>query len=103
MAPTAWRLVDSEAIANEVLAEILSGSGMAVSAARARSTFVGLSVDDVRLLAAERFGVRMPEDWSADYYAKLISTLGERVAPIDGVEDVLGQLFNPPRVLGRMS
>jgi HAD superfamily hydrolase (TIGR01509 family) len=85
-------LVDSEAIANEVLAGALADYGIALAASEARAIFAGLSVDDVRRRAGERFGILMPENWSVAYYARLIPTLGQRVMPIDGVGNVLRRL-----------
>jgi HAD superfamily hydrolase (TIGR01509 family) len=85
-------LVASEAVANEVLAEILGGYGLALSGPEARATFVGMSVEDVRLSANARYGLAMREDWSVAYYADLIPALGARVEPIDGVHDVVAGL-----------
>lgn len=85
-------LVDSEAVATEVLAEVLGTYGVTMTGPEARHIFVGMSLDDVRLLANERFGATMPADWSVGYYATLIPMLAERVEPIEGVHDVVDKL-----------
>ncbi|HTJ63088.1 MAG TPA: HAD-IA family hydrolase [Alphaproteobacteria bacterium] len=85
-------LVDSEAVANEVLAATVRGHGVALTGAESQSIFMGMSLDAVRLHANERFGIAMPEDWAVAYYATLIPMLAERCEPIEGVHDVVGRL-----------
>lgn len=82
-------LVDSELIANEVLAEILIGHGMAISATEARSIFIGQSVDEIRITAESYSGVFIPENWSIRYYEALLPALAERVRAVNGVEDII--------------
>jgi HAD superfamily hydrolase (TIGR01509 family) len=85
-------LVDSETVANAVLAEVIRGHGVALTGPEARAIFIGMSLDNVRLHANDRFGIAMPEDWAVAYYAKLIPMLAERCEPIDGIHDVVGRL-----------
>jgi HAD superfamily hydrolase (TIGR01509 family) len=85
-------LVDSEEIATEVLAEILSGHGINMSAAEARAAFIGQSVQDIRLAAHRLTGILMPEDWSVAFYAALLVALEGRVRPVDGVVPVVEML-----------
>jgi beta-phosphoglucomutase-like phosphatase (HAD superfamily) len=77
-------LVDSERIANEVLAEVLESHGILLSWHEAKSVFLGQSVTDIRSNAALRFGIELPHDWSVAYYARMIPALAERVTAIDG-------------------
>jgi len=85
-------LVDSEAVANDVLAAMVSSHGVALTGAESQAIFLGMSLDAVRLHANERFGIAMPEDWAVAYYETLIPMLAERCAPIEGVHDVVGRL-----------
>ncbi len=85
-------LVDSETVANEVLADILGGYGLAMTGPEARAIFVGMSLDAVRLHAGDRFGIAMPVDWSVAYYEAVIPVLAERCEPIEGIHDVVGSL-----------
>jgi HAD superfamily hydrolase (TIGR01509 family) len=85
-------LVDSEAVANEVLAAIVRSHGVALTGPQSQAIFMGMSLDAVRLHANERFGIAMPSDWSVAYYETLIPMLAERCEPTEGIHDVIGKL-----------
>lgn len=82
-------LVDSERISNEVLADILGTHGVTLSWMDAQTTFVGQSTGQIRTTVAEHFGVTLPDDWSTDYYERMIPALASRVEAIDGAIDVV--------------
>jgi HAD superfamily hydrolase (TIGR01509 family) len=85
-------LVDSETVANEVLATIVTRHGAALTGLESQAIFMGMSLDAVRLHANERFGIAIPVDWSVGYYDTLIPILAERCEPIEGIHDVVGRL-----------
>ncbi len=86
-------LVDSEAIANEVLAEILCRHGGAFTAETALAAFVGQSVQGIRETAKAAHAIELPENWYEDYYARILPALAERVRPIAGAGDVVRGLY----------
>jgi HAD superfamily hydrolase (TIGR01509 family) len=85
-------LVDSETVANAVLAAIVTNHGAALTGPESQAIFMGMSLDAVRLHANERFGIAMPVDWSVAYYETLIPMLAERCEPIEGIHDVVARL-----------
>lgn len=85
-------LVDSEAIGNAVLAEVLSGYGVRLSPLEARSRYAGCSVAAIRNGIEESFAVSLPDDWTEQYYRLLIAALSESVTPIDDVAAVVARL-----------
>jgi HAD superfamily hydrolase (TIGR01509 family) len=85
-------LVDSEAVANEVLAATVTRHGVAPTGPESQAIFMGMSLDAVRVHANERFGIAMPVDWSVAYYETLIPMLAERCEPIEGIHDVIRRL-----------
>jgi HAD superfamily hydrolase (TIGR01509 family) len=86
-------LVDSEAIANRVLAAILSRHGASLCGEEAQQIFVGQSVGAVREIALRKLGVVLPGDWADDYYKELIPALRE-VRAIPGIRSVLERLVS---------
>ncbi len=86
-------LVDSEAIANRVLATILSRHGASLCGEDAQRIFVGQSVDAVRETALRQLGVELRADWAAGYYEELLPALRE-VQAIPGVRPVLERLLS---------
>ncbi len=84
-------LVDSETIANEVLACIIGRYGVSLSPGEAQRIFVGQSVDAVREIALRDLAVSLPPDWAIGYYDELLPAL-KQVKAIDGVADLISQL-----------
>ena len=81
-------LVDSETIANEVLAAILNRHGAALSVDDTKQAFIGQSVYAIRQTALSAFGIALAEDWATEYYAELLPALRE-VKAIPGVRAVV--------------
>ncbi len=84
-------LVDSEEVANEVLAGVIGRYGLSLSPGEAHQIFVGQSVGAVRDMAMRELGVTLPHDWAIGYYQELFPAL-ESVRAIEGVADVICQL-----------
>lgn len=82
-------LVDSEAISNEVLAEILCLHGGTFTPETALAAFVGQSVQGIRETAKAAYDIALPENWHADYYARMLPALAKRVKPITGASEVV--------------
>lgn len=85
-------LVDTEGIGNEVLSEVLAKHGIAIDAIAARDRYEGFAVGDIARGVEVEFGVRLPEDWTEQYYEMLIHALRMQARPIKGVELAIGYL-----------
>jgi HAD superfamily hydrolase (TIGR01509 family) len=85
-------LVDSEGIANAVLAELMSGLGHPMSAAACSETFGGRSVADVLARAAEILGRPIPEDRGQLAAQQLMMRFRNELKPIAHAADVVASL-----------
>lgn len=85
-------LVDTEPLADTVLAKALGEAGLKMSAAEAHGAFVGLTMSDVVRLVGERHGVSLPADFLARFNARLASAFRHGVAPMPGIEEALERL-----------
>jgi HAD superfamily hydrolase (TIGR01509 family) len=79
-------LVDSEPIANRVLAAMLSEEGLAMDMAEARRTYQGWVLSDVARDAEEKLGRDLPRDWLARYEAQRSVAFRADLAPVAGAE-----------------
>jgi HAD superfamily hydrolase (TIGR01509 family) len=84
-------LVDSEIVANTVIAENLSRHGLRLSVAESMATFMGGSMVHVRD-TARAMGADLPEDWIAMIYAEMYAALRRGVEVIAGIPVLLDRL-----------
>ena len=88
-------LVDSEPIANRVLAEQLHEIGVALPVSEVMRRFVGKTRGQCLALAAEIRGAELPSRFGADWDAALFDALRKEVKPVAGVPEVLRDLTIP--------
>jgi HAD superfamily hydrolase (TIGR01509 family) len=88
-------LVDSEPIANRVLAEQLHKIGVALPVSEVMRRFVGKTREQCLALAAEIRGSELPRSFGADWDAELFDALRKEVKPMAGVPEVLRHLAIP--------
>jgi HAD superfamily hydrolase (TIGR01509 family) len=88
-------LVDSEPIANRVLAEQLRRIGVSIPESEVMRRFVGKTRGQCLALAAEIRGRALPGRFGADWDAALFEALRNEAKPVDGVDDVLRGLAIP--------
>jgi HAD superfamily hydrolase (TIGR01509 family) len=88
-------LIDSEPIANRVLAEQLAAAGLRMSLDEAMTRFVGRTRDGCLRLAAELLGHGLPDGFAEAWDAALFDALGRELKAVDGVTDVLRKLQVP--------
>ena len=88
-------LVDSEPIANRVLAEQLRSVGISIPESEVMRRFVGKTRGQCLALATEIRGRALPERFGADWDAALFEALSNEVQPSPGVVDALRQLTIP--------
>ena len=84
-------LVDSEFVANAVVAENLSRHGLNMSVQESMATFMGNSMVAVRDKACA-LGADLPEDWIATLYAEMYAALRQGVEVIAGIPALLDRL-----------
>ena len=82
-------LVDSEPIANRVLAELLGEIGLPMSYDETVRTFIGHSMRVCLDLIAERLGRPAPADFAERYHARAEAAFRRELRPVPGVDAVL--------------
>ncbi len=85
-------LVDSEPVANAILAELLTGYGLAVTTEECIERYLGNTLGRVRDLVEAELGRPIPDDFEATYRAAVYPRLAESVVAIAGVAQVLDRL-----------
>jgi HAD superfamily hydrolase (TIGR01509 family) len=82
-------LVDSEVVANTVLAEILTTCGMTITWRDCVDRYLGSTLGRVRELVEAELGHAIPDDFETRYRATVYPVLEQSVQPIPGVASVL--------------
>jgi HAD superfamily hydrolase (TIGR01509 family) len=85
-------LVDSEPIANTILAEYLTELGHPTSYQESIRDYMGSAVHRVHDLVEERTGEKLPEDFDATLHSRIFAAFRQELEPVPGVGDVLGKL-----------
>lgn len=88
-------LVDSEAISARVLIAALAELGVVVDLAHFSSHFVGRSFPTVAKTIREAFSVTLPDDFEAQYRARLLDVFGEELTTTQGIRDILDAVKRP--------
>lgn len=85
-------LVDSEPLANSVLAGYLTELGHPTSFEDSLRDYMGAAVQQVHELVQERTGERLPDDFDQTLEARTAAAFARELKPVPGVEEVLGAL-----------
>lgn len=88
-------LVDSERLANAVLAGMLTDMGLPTTTQESIATYMGLSMATVDAMVAERLGRPVPDDFHDRYRAETFAAFDRELVAIDGVLDVIEGLDRP--------
>jgi len=88
-------LIDSEPIANRVLAQQLETIGLPMTVEDVMAQFVGRTRDGCLELAARKLGRELPAGFAARWDAALFDALASEVKAVDGVAELLGRLRVP--------
>jgi HAD superfamily hydrolase (TIGR01509 family) len=88
-------LIDSEPIANRVLAEQLTAIGLPMTQDEVMARYVGRTRDGCLELAREQLGRELPEGFAQRWDAALFAALEGEVKAIDGVAELLRSLSVP--------
>jgi HAD superfamily hydrolase (TIGR01509 family) len=85
-------IVDSEPVANRLVAEELAVLGWSMTATEAERTFLGLNIEAMLPLIEARLGRRLPADWADRLVERLVDMLAREVEPIEGALEALRAL-----------
>lgn len=87
-------LVDSEPISNDVLAQMLSEQGLAMSMPEARATFQGMRLDGILAEAQRRLGRRLPGGWLPAYEQRRSAAFRQHLRPVAGAADAVRTILD---------
>ncbi|MEU9702196.1 HAD family hydrolase [Streptomyces sp. NPDC047981] len=87
-------LVDSEPVANAILAGYLTELGHPTSYEDSLRDYMGAAVHRVHDLIGERTGQRLPADFDATLHARTFAAFERELEAVVGVTDVLKQLVD---------
>ena len=79
-------LVDSEPIANRLLADAITRLGYAISVAETRSSMVGLSMPRIIEMITKLTGRPVPVDWRENLQAETYAAFRQSLCAVPGVE-----------------
>ena len=88
-------LVDSELIANRVMADAVNGMGLEMTLEEVMATFTGVAMADVLRRIAERLGRPPPEDFVARFRARTYEVFRRELRPVDGILAALDRITLP--------
>ena len=79
-------LVDSEAIANRIMAESITATGIPITYEECRARFVGGTLQRVMNTVEEWLGRPLPPGWKAEFEARRNEAFRRELKPVPGVE-----------------
>lgn len=85
-------LVDSEAISNRVLAEMLSAEGLPTTLTQARRSYQGLLLSDVLSRAEEKLGRTLPGGWLDRYERERGAAFRRELDPVAGAAETVQRI-----------
>ncbi|MGW7331700.1 HAD family hydrolase [Streptomyces sp. NPDC054840] len=85
-------LVDSEPLANSILAGYLTELGHPTTYEEAVRDYLGSTPHRVHDLVVERTGQQLPADFDETLHARTVAAFEQELKPVPGVEEVLGAL-----------
>ena len=88
-------LVDTEAAANRVLAELLTAEGLPTTPAESMRTYMGRSWASCMAIAAELLGRELPDDLHERYTAGVRAAWADELEPVPGIVAALDAIDVP--------
>ena len=85
-------LIDSEVLSARALIDELACHGVAVDIGFVARHFIGRSYPVILSEVRERFDIRLPSSFEADYRARLIASFEGRLSPMAGAVETLEEL-----------
>lgn len=88
-------LIDSEAIACRVDAEVLSGAGIPITAAEVAERFIGTTMSHMLATLSAEHAVALPPDLVSRWHRRLEVAFERELRPLPGVSELLAALTVP--------
>jgi len=88
-------LVDSERLANAVLAGLLTDAGLPMSPNECIERFMGGSIGRVREEAERVLGRPLPDAFEDDYHRAVLGTFRTSLQPVPGIAPAISMLTTP--------
>ncbi len=88
-------LVDTEPIANRVLAGLLTSAGLPTTVEESMRDYRGRSMAAVIGLAGERLGAPLPTDIADRYYVEIEAAFRDELRPVPGIMEALDRIDLP--------
>ncbi|MDO9459440.1 MAG: HAD family hydrolase [Alphaproteobacteria bacterium] len=85
-------LVDSEPVANSILAGAITRLGFPMSVADTRAAFVGLSMGQILVNIPELTGRPVPEDWRENVQAETYAAFRQSLRAVPGAGEVVARI-----------
>ena len=85
-------LVDSEPIANRVLAECLSEIGLPTTTEESLRTYKAHTWTECVAIAEARLGRPLPASFGATYYRRAVDAFERELIPVPGIHDALARI-----------
>lgn len=85
-------LVDSEQLANRVLAEVVTEAGLPLDAEEAAAAYIGMTLDAALADIEMRLGAALPDDFLPCYLDQLHATFTRELKPVPGIHEALDRL-----------
>ncbi|MCW3473623.1 HAD family hydrolase [Limobrevibacterium gyesilva] len=82
-------IVDSEPVANRLVAEALTRLGWSMTPADADRHFLGMTLTDMVPVIEARLGQRLPDGWKQGLMSTMVDTLGREATAIAGAVEAL--------------
>tara|TARA_R110001583_G_scaffold195345_1_gene372030 strand:- start:19092 stop:19772 length:681 start_codon:yes stop_codon:yes gene_type:complete len=95
-------LVDTENLGNGVLVKLLNEYGCPVTETMTHKLFLGGTLAMIGPKMTEMYGITLPENWTAECYARTFEALRNDMEPFERVDDILDMLevANIPFAIG---
>lgn len=85
-------LIDSEGVANTVIAQELTALGWAMDAETSMRLFMGMSLTDMEPIIEAKIAGKLPPEWRLELAQKLVLALGTESKLIPGAADLLQEV-----------
>ncbi len=82
-------LIDSEALCNRIVAEILTADGWPMTAQECEHRFIGMSFYAMQPVIEDRLGRSLGEDWVDRVVTVVTDAMAREVEPVSGARDAL--------------
>lgn len=85
-------LVDTETLANKILAEMVTELGAPMDHREAQRRYMGRTMEKVQAMVEDLTGSKLPAEWADDVRARSLREFEKGVEPIRGIENVVAAL-----------